>query len=142
MNTLAVQVVVLAVALSFIPAIVAARMATNRGRSGIVGALLGLVVGWIGVVIVLLRGTADSDVRRSDTQAHRECPFCEEQMRCDASICPHCQKESPAWVYDAGEWRKPSSSENAVATSRETSKSPTALLEIRDLHVHFRTRDG
>jgi peptide/nickel transport system ATP-binding protein len=142
MNTLAVQVVVLSVALSFIPAIVAARMATNRGRSGIVGALLGLVVGWIGVVIVLLRGTADSDVRRSDTRAHRECPFCKEQMRCDASICPHCQKESSAWVYDAGEWRKPSSSENAVATSREKSKSPTALLEIRDLHVHFRTRDG
>jgi hypothetical protein len=55
----------------------------------------------------------------------RECPFCKEPVRRDASVCPSCQRESAAWrfyeehwwvrdqndqwVYldeDSGEWRK------------------------------------
>ena len=45
---------------------------------------------------------------------HRECPFCKELMRRDASVCPHCRRESPAWKHhggrcwtraETGEWR-------------------------------------
>lgn len=38
------------------------------------------------------------------TRTHRECPFCKEQMRRDASICPHCRHESPAWTLHEGRW--------------------------------------
>jgi hypothetical protein len=35
---------------------------------------------------------------------HRECPHCREAMRRDASVCAHCQRESPAWSYESGVW--------------------------------------
>jgi hypothetical protein len=34
----------------------------------------------------------------------RECPYCKEGMRRDASVCPHCRRESPPWVYAEGLW--------------------------------------
>jgi uncharacterized paraquat-inducible protein A len=40
-------------------------------------------------------------------QLHRECPHCKESMRCDASVCPHCRRESPAWRYSDGQWWPP-----------------------------------
>jgi hypothetical protein len=36
--------------------------------------------------------------------ALRECPFCKEGMRRDASVCPHCRRESSPWRYDDGRW--------------------------------------
>jgi hypothetical protein len=36
--------------------------------------------------------------------AMRECPFCKEPMRRDASVCPHCRRESAAWTYRGGHW--------------------------------------
>jgi hypothetical protein len=36
--------------------------------------------------------------------AMRECPSCKESMRRDASVCPHCRRESPAWTYRNGHW--------------------------------------
>jgi hypothetical protein len=32
----------------------------------------------------------------------RECPYCKEPMRRDASVCPHCRRGSPAWEYRDG----------------------------------------
>jgi len=37
-------------------------------------------------------------------QAYRECPHCKESMRRDASVCPHCRNESPAWRFHEGRW--------------------------------------
>jgi predicted amidophosphoribosyltransferase len=34
---------------------------------------------------------------------YRECPFCREQLRRDASVCPHCRRESPAWTLHEGQ---------------------------------------
>ena len=34
----------------------------------------------------------------------RECPFCKEDIRRDVSVCPRCQRESPAWVWESGYW--------------------------------------
>jgi hypothetical protein len=36
--------------------------------------------------------------------ASRECPFCKEAMRRDASVCPHCRRESVPWLYREGKW--------------------------------------
>ena len=37
-------------------------------------------------------------------RTHRECPHCKEQMRRDASVCPHCQRDSEAWTFNEGYW--------------------------------------
>jgi predicted amidophosphoribosyltransferase len=34
----------------------------------------------------------------------RECPSCKELMRRDAGVCPHCRRESQAWVLHDGHW--------------------------------------
>lgn len=34
----------------------------------------------------------------------RECPHCKEAMRRDASVCPHCRRESAPWEYREGRW--------------------------------------
>lgn len=38
--------------------------------------------------------------------ALRECPHCKEAMRRDASVCPHCRRESEAWEYDGRWWTR------------------------------------
>ncbi|MEA2435188.1 MAG: hypothetical protein QOG54_2645 [Actinomycetota bacterium] len=40
----------------------------------------------------------------SGAGATRDCPFCKEQMRRDASVCPHCRHASPAWTFHEGRW--------------------------------------
>jgi hypothetical protein len=35
---------------------------------------------------------------------YRECPHCKEQMRRDASMCPHCRTESQPWKLHEGRW--------------------------------------
>lgn len=36
----------------------------------------------------------------------RECPFCKSQIRPDATVCPHCQRESEPWTLNDGHWWK------------------------------------
>ena len=47
------------------------------------------------------RGTRD---KPPGPRVVRECPFCKEAMRRDASVCPLCRRESPAWEYREGRW--------------------------------------
>jgi hypothetical protein len=37
-------------------------------------------------------------------KAVRECPHCKEGMRRDASVCPHCRRDSDPWQYWEGRW--------------------------------------
>ena len=54
------------------------------------------------------RDTTTSPGIRSTSQpdptSHRECPHCKEAMRRDASVCPHCQRESAPWILHEGRW--------------------------------------
>lgn len=34
----------------------------------------------------------------------RECPHCMEPMRREASVCPHCQRDSEPWRLHEGRW--------------------------------------
>lgn len=34
----------------------------------------------------------------------RECPHCKSLIRRDASVCPHCQRESEPWRLHDGHW--------------------------------------
>jgi hypothetical protein len=47
----------------------------------------GLFLGWIGVfILAVLPALVDKSV-------YGECPWCKEDMRLDASVCPHCQRD-------------------------------------------------
>lgn len=55
----AILLVLLVIAvLWFLPVYVAARVTSNRGRGTVAGVLLGLFLGWIGVLIALMLGRA------------------------------------------------------------------------------------
>jgi hypothetical protein len=96
------------------------------------GAAWGLLLGWIGVVIVALLParpplSASDELARLEQgsatlrpdylakererltaeleTAYKECSFCKEDMRRDASVCRHCRRESEPWVFEDGRWR-------------------------------------
>lgn len=93
---------------------VGAVIGSQKGR-GATGFILGLVLGVIGwVIVLLLEPAAGHSANRlvvgttptpgSHAQMYRECPRCKEQMRRDASLCPHCRSESEPWILRDGQW--------------------------------------
>jgi RNA polymerase subunit RPABC4/transcription elongation factor Spt4 len=52
----------------------------------------------------LLASTPANPSEPATPIAMRECPSCKEAMRRDASVCPHCRRESDAWSYRGGRW--------------------------------------
>jgi hypothetical protein len=67
--------------------VIAAAVASDKGRSGCGGLLLGLLLGPIGLAIVLLMGKQARDA----TAGKRPCPACREPVEPAATICPHCR---------------------------------------------------
>jgi hypothetical protein len=61
----------------------------------------------LGVAALSLLGKgplADVDGAAEAPKTHRECPHCKEPMRRDASVCPHCQRDSERWRLNDGVW--------------------------------------
>lgn len=64
------------------------------------------------LVLIAKTGTAIAPTSLISTQGvivdsgpmRRECPHCREFMRRDASVCPHCQRDSEAWAKQDGRW--------------------------------------
>ena len=70
-----------------------------------VGFLICFFLGLLGFAIVLLANPSSQVIAPSrGPRATRECPFCKEAMRRDASVCPHCRLESEPWTYKDGYW--------------------------------------
>jgi hypothetical protein len=106
------SLVIGAVILWIVPIFVANAMGRSKNRSGLA---YGLLLGWVGVLILALLPAADPITlenigrhrkRLGESQYHQlkdqlivearrfgECPFCKEQVRADATVCPHCQRE-------------------------------------------------
>ena len=107
-----------------IPIFVAYSIGKGKHRAGF---WYGLLLGWLGVIIVallpsmaapaggtpmeqLLHLRANKNRYQPESflaeharlvaliESERECPFCKEQMKVDATVCPHCQRESVATV--------------------------------------------
>jgi hypothetical protein len=119
---------------------VGAAIGSSRGRT-VLGFVLGLVLGVIGWVIIALLpplpghpgqfmpGT--TTMLGTSAAMYRECPQCKEQMRRDASLCPHCRSASEPWTYHEGRWwvTRPSGSYYLDAHSQQWARfepHPTA----------------
>lgn len=79
-----------------LPIFVAASIGNPKGRAGW---LYGILLGWLGVLLVALLPPKPHVVvalekERELETTHRECPWCREPMRREASVCPHCRHES------------------------------------------------
>jgi hypothetical protein len=105
------------VGLYFLPTIIAKmREVSSVGSVFVINLFFGwTLIGWViamamaartppqkAVAATSSRSTATSP--RSTASAYRECPYCKEPMRRDASVCPHCRKESQPWEFDQGYW--------------------------------------
>ena len=73
--------------------------------------VVGCVLLWIVVFPIYLfkrsktvPKSAVSPTASAQPVAYRECPHCKEAMRRDASVCPHCRHDSPAWRWHDGRW--------------------------------------
>lgn len=71
-----------------IPIFVAYSIGRPKGRMGIA---YGLLLGWVGVIILALLPPV-----RNAAAGYRPCPFCKEQIRRDATVCPFCQRDVEA----------------------------------------------
>ena len=81
-------------------AFVSAAIWSSKGGSGFAGFMLGALLGVFGLVYVAAATpSVDQQVVPS-----RECPFCREAMKAEASVCPHCQRDSDPWRFHEGRW--------------------------------------
>ena len=77
----------------------------GKGGSFAAGFFITLFLGLLGLVIVLVVNPGSQAIAPSrGPRATRECPSCKELMRRDASVCPHCRRESEPWRYEGGYW--------------------------------------
>jgi hypothetical protein len=76
-----------------------------------------------------------------DSKAVRECPHCKEAMRRDASVCPHCRRDSDAWRLWEGRWwtpipiQPPRWYDELAGTWREASELPPVTSGTLDVVV-------
>ncbi|HVC85789.1 MAG TPA: hypothetical protein VNC40_00035 [Gaiellaceae bacterium] len=91
----------------------ASRREWPEGKTGTGGWVIGCVLLWIVIFPIYLSrrnraplkdGATGGSAAPAQAAMHRECPLCKEWMRRDASVCPHCRNESPAWTLHEGRW--------------------------------------
>ena len=72
--------------LIWLVSVIACAVVGSKKGNPIGGTFLGLVLGPIGLLFVLLSGSAN----------RRPCPFCAELIMKKALVCPHCQQDPSA----------------------------------------------
>lgn len=64
------------------------------------GFVLGVLLGPIGLLIAFFIKPTGAKLM----EGKRTCPFCKEPIHAEASVCPHCQRESAPWRWHEGHW--------------------------------------
>ncbi len=75
-----------------LPVWVSVHLGNQKGHS-LAGWLLGLFLGWIGVIIMVVISPSPEAQRRLLLTEGFACPFCQEPVRHGATVCPHCQRD-------------------------------------------------
>jgi len=91
--------------------VLAGWVARTKGRSVAGWVLAAAFLNWIAIVVL---GALPSKKTSGDTSSatmvqqsfpmYRECPHCKEQVRRDASLCPHCRLSVEPWSLRDGYW--------------------------------------
>lgn len=84
----ALNVVLAIVLLWIVPTMVAISQGRAKNRPGYA---YGILFSWLGVLMLAVLPPLKP---HTGVATHRECPFCKEPMRHDATVCPHCRHES------------------------------------------------
>lgn len=84
----------------------------------------------------------------ANPRAMRECPHCKEGMRRDASVCPHCRRDSEVRRYLEGRWWSPLGTDPPVWYDERTGRwcdvadLPAPKPDSYDVVVLALTDDG
>ncbi|MDA8198906.1 MAG: zinc ribbon domain-containing protein [Thermaerobacter sp.] len=65
----------------------------NKKGMVALGWILGIFLGWIGVVIMLVIPASAEAQRREALEHGFACPYCQEPVRDGATVCPHCRRD-------------------------------------------------
>ncbi len=74
---------------------VSVHMGRKKGLA-LLGWVLGILLGWIGVIIMLVIPSSPESQRREALLSGFACPHCQEPVRHGASACPHCGRDTEA----------------------------------------------
>ena len=87
---------VIILGLSSLFGIASAIVANNKGRHSIGWFFIGFVLGPLGLILSLVvsKDVLEVEQREISKGAMRRCPFCAELIRCQATVCQYCGRES------------------------------------------------
>jgi hypothetical protein len=77
----------------------------NPGTGVYLAGIGGLLMA-VGGLLIRSSSTVIAEAEMPSAYMYRECPHCKEDMRRDASVCPHCRHGSDGWHLVDGDWRR------------------------------------
>jgi len=77
--------------------VIAAIVATNKGRSGCGWFLVGVLLGPFGFILALVVSRNESKAEKRSIQSGelKKCPHCAELVKREAVVCKHCGRDLP-----------------------------------------------
>ena len=94
---------------------IAGKISSSKGRTFIEGFLLGVLIGFLGIIAELVLS------RKSPS---RKCPYCAEVVKIEATVCKHCGRDLPIYLPEKNDNLK----ESGITSKSAEIKIVTAIL--------------